>query len=106
MSAVRRIYVIRKDQSDWTPIVAVITGPKSPALSTMMRKFNERFDVPKERNTTVGSEIMRYIQSRQLAISRAQIAGHDGHDLSDLFVDWLLKQNAGFEGVKFEEVSL
>ena len=104
MAINRKLYVIRHDSDDWTPIVAVISGPKSPALSTMMKRFDamiESPDVPKI-NTMEDYERWR----DQYCASQERITAAGFKSYGEYFIDWLLKTDSRFERVEFSEVSL
>jgi hypothetical protein len=101
----RKLYVIRAGQYE-VP-VDIVSGPHSPALSTMIKKFNERFGVPAPlRLNTPHREYSRYFKNLDVAKARIRAAGYSGDDLSELFVDWLLKTDKRFERVEYREVSI
>jgi hypothetical protein len=107
MSAKLKIAIIRRDERDWTPIVAVVSCPKTPALSTMVKRFHEQFGFYIwDGGIPDGAKIVERIHQDHNAVQKAQDSGYIGHHEADVFVDWLIKQDAGFELVKFQEVSL
>ena len=97
-----RLYIITSGNYDSYRIEALVSGPKTPALSTMRKRFAEQFDEPKADRQTyaAGYLLQKYIHETFEFEKRVQAAGYAD------FVDWLLKTDKRFQSVKFDEVGL
>jgi len=104
----RRFYVIRRDSNDWTPIIALISGPLSPALSTMRTRFEALYHKPpRPKNAATNSYILAEYTYAMMDYERnLREMGYAGDSVTEWFIDWLLKTDERFERVDFQEVNL
>lgn len=104
----RRLYIIRRDSSDWTPIVALISGPKSPALSTMRTRFETLYHKPKRTRKvqTDGYALAEYTWAMVDYERNLRECGYAGDSVAEYFVDWLLKTDIHFQREPYSEVNL
>lgn len=90
-----KTYLVTTGDYEDFKILNQITGPASPALSTLHKKFLQEYVVPKPRPIITMTTYME----RQADIARVvkvlQEEGCEGYNLAELFVSWVTK-NHGF----------
>ncbi len=101
--ATRKYTITTGDYSGYR-IVGRIEGPAKPALSTLKKRFWDRFYGQEEPNSYTLSpfnagKISTFVRLEKTAEQRMKDAGYEGWDVAELFIDWLCKDH-GFKRIE------
>lgn len=90
-----------------TRLIAFVTGPARPALSTLLKQFKALYDTTPRLNERIptGEGILMRVTAEVDREQRARDAGYVGTCWAELFVDWL-KRKHGYVDVEVGEVYL
>lgn len=104
----QRFYIVTSGDYDGYRIQALISGPKSPALSTMRKRFEGVYHKPSRPKNiqTDGYALAEYTFEIFEYERNLREMGYAGNCVSEWFLDWLLKTDSRFERVDYQEVNL
>lgn len=99
-----RQYTITTGSYSGYRIVGRIEGPAKPALSTLNKRFRERFYRQEEPSASTLSlknagKISRKVRLEKTVEQLMKDAGYEGWDVAELFIDWLCKDH-GFKRIE------
>lgn len=104
----RRLYIITTGEYDGYRIIALVAGPKTPALSTMQKRFEALYHKPKwtQNMERDGYAFAKYTYAKMDYEQNLRGMGYAGNCVAEWFIDWLLKTDARFERVDYQETNL
>ena len=108
----KKLYVITAGSYSDYKIIAHVEGPKSPALSTLWKQFENAYgifvrDTWKPSAAGIFNDMDRELRTRRDAIDLLKSQGYQGREYTELagyFIDWLVK-NHGFAEIKVGELN-
>ena len=110
----KRFYLVTSGEYDSYYVNAVLSGPQSPALSTIFKRFAKEYGLrPSTWRLSTWNGIESRIREESQAVERLESEGYQpaGIDaeyssLAFLFVAWVLKNYSDFHLMPVTEVNL
>lgn len=99
----RKQYLLTTGNYDGYQIIGCVEGNARPALSTLRKRFYERYNVEVANTYTDSLAILRQVDTVMDAEQAARRDGYEGMNLGELFRDWLIKEH-GFVSVQLDEI--
>lgn len=96
-------YLLTTGNYDSYQIVGCVEGNARPALSTLRKRFYERYSVEIANSYTDSRAIYAQVIAVSNAEEQARRDGYEGMSLGELFRDWLIKEH-GFVSVQLDEI--
>lgn len=101
-----KLHLIYNDDDYCPSVIALVRQTRrSPALSTMHKRFRELYKIPAPVDSKFGFDVWEKVQAARDAALRKANGGQWGSE-PELFVKWLMEQDAGFELVAYGEFSI
>lgn len=98
------------DYEDYRLVALIRQTKRSPALSTMYKRFKETYCVPDYPSvddihtpTEYKSKWVQPYQEIRAVLRQVNLDGYEGYNIPQAFVEWLVAQDEGFEKVEFKE---
>lgn len=85
-----RTYTIITGDYENTHVVGRIVGPAAPALSTLLKRFKEKYNYKDSRDPV---RFYETICKQHEAIDRMKADGLVGWDLAELFIRWCVREH-------------
>ena len=83
-----RTYTVISDDYDNTHVAGRIVGPAAPALSTLLKRFKEKYGYQEYKVLSYGN-----ICKQNEAKARMEADGLVGWDLAELFIHWCIRDH-------------